>query len=309
MIITLTMNPALDKTMEVESLTLGGLNRVQNIQVDAGGKGINVSKMIDCLGGESVATGFVGGESGDKLLKIVEKLDLKHDFIEIVGETRTNIKVFDKKHGITELNETGIVLTAQDEQNICDKLVGLADEKAIFVLSGSLPAGVNANFYQKLATLLKEKRAKVFLDADGEAFKLGIKAKPNYIKPNLYELTQYFNVKEDIPLPEIKELCQKLIDSGIELVAVSMGEKGAMFVTSEKALYAEGLDVKASSTVGAGDSMIGAMAYGMEQKMPLEDLIKLSMAAASGAVMTEGTKPPTRELVEQLKERVRLEKI
>ena len=309
MIITLTMNPALDKTMEVESLTIGGLNRVQSIQVDAGGKGINVSKMIDCLGGESVATGFVGGESGDKLLKIVEKLDLKHDFIKIVGETRTNIKVFDKKHGITELNETGIVLTAQDEQNICDKLVGLADEKAIFVLSGSLPAGVNANFYQKLATLLKEKRAKVFLDADGEAFKLGIKAKPNYIKPNLYELTQYFNVKEDIPLPEIKELCQELIDSGIELVAVSMGEKGAIFVTTKKAYYIPGLEVEALSTVGAGDSMIGAMAYGMEQKMPLEDLIKLSMAAASGAVMTEGTKPPTRELVEQLKERVRLEKI
>jgi len=306
MIITLTMNPALDKTMEVESLTLGGLNRVQNIQVDAGGKGINVSKMIDCLGGESLATGFVGGESGDKLLKIVEKLDLKHDFIEIVGETRTNIKVFDKKHGITELNETGIVLTAQDEQNICDKLVGLADEKAIFVLSGSLPAGVNANFYQKLATLLKEKRAKVFLDADGEAFKLGIKAKPNYIKPNLYELTQYFNVKEDIPLPEIKELCQKLIDSGIELVAVSMGEKGAIFATTEKAYYTPGLDVKVFSTVGAGDSMIGAMAYGMEQKMSLEDLIKLSMAAASGAVMTEGTKPPTRELVEELIKRVEL---
>jgi 1-phosphofructokinase len=309
MIITLTMNPALDKTMEVESLNLGGLNRVQNVQVDAGGKGINVSKMIDCLGGTGLTTGFVGGESGDKLLKIVEKLGLKHDFTTIVGKTRTNIKVFDKKYGITELNETGIILTAQDEQNICDKLVELADEKAIFVLSGSLPVGVETNFYQKLITLLKEKAAKVFLDADGEAFKLGIKAKPNYIKPNLYELTQYFNVSEDISLIEIKELCHKLIDSGIELVAVSMGKKGAMFVTSEKALYAEGLDVKAASTVGAGDSMIGAMVYGMEQKMPLEDLIKLSMAAASGAVMTEGTKPPTYELVEQLKGRVELKKI
>ena len=309
MIITLTMNPALDKTMEVESLNLGGLNRVQNVQVDAGGKGINVSKMIKCLGGMSLATGFVGGESGDKLLITVEKLGLKHDFITIVGETRTNIKVFDKKHGITELNETGIILTTQDEQNICDKLVELADEKEIFVLSGSLPAGVGANFYQKIITRLKEKGAKVFLDADGEAFKLGIEAKPNYIKPNLYELTQYFNVSENISLIEIKELCHKLIDSGIELVAVSMGEKGAMFVTSEKALYAEGLDVKASSTVGAGDSMIGTMVYGMEQKISLEDLIKLSMAAASGAVMTEGTKPPTYELVEQLKGRVELREI
>lgn len=309
MIITLTMNPALDKTMEVEELILGGLNRVQNVQIDAGGKGINVSKMIKSLGGDSLATGFVGGESGDKLLKIVENIGLKQDFIKIVGETRTNSKVFDKEYGITELNETGITLSKQDEQKICDKLVKLADEKAIFVLSGSLPAGVEADFYQKLITLLKEKEARVFLDADGEAFKFGVKAKSNYIKPNLYELTQYFNVKEDISLTEIKELCQKLIDSGIELVAVSMGEKGAMFVTEDKALYIEGLDVKVSSTVGAGDSMIGAMVYGMEQKMSLEDLIKLSMAAASGAVMTEGTKPPTREVVEKLKENVKLEEI
>ena len=306
MIITITMNPALDKTMEVESLTLGGLNRIQNVQIDAGGKGINVSKMIKNLGGESLATGFVGGKSGAKLLEIVKNIGLKQDFITIVGETRTNIKVFDKTNGITELNETGITLSEQDEQNICDKLANMADKKAIFVLSGSLPAGVEAGFYQKLTTLLKEKGAKVFLDADGEAFRLGMKAKPNYIKPNLFELTQYFNVPEDISMSEIKQLCLRLIDEGIETVVVSMGEKGAMFVTEDKAFYSPGLEVEVLSTVGAGDSMIGAYVYAIEQKLPLEEAIRLSVAAASGAVMTEGTNPPTKALVEELIKRVEL---
>lgn len=309
MIITLTMNPALDKTMEVEYLIPGRLNRVNNVRIDAGGKGINVSKMIKTLGGESIATGFIGGESGAKLLGIVKKLDLKQDFLEIVGDTRTNTKVLDKEHGITELNEIGITLLEQDEKNICNKLVKRADEKTIFILSGSLPAGVKVDFYQELTEKLKAKGARVFLDADDEAFRCAMEAKPNFIKPNLYELTQYFNVPEDILLPEIKELCLKLIDKGTELVAVSMGEKGAMFVTTDKAFYVAGLEVEASSTVGAGDSMVGALAYAIEQKMPLEEAIRLSMAASAGAVMTEGTKPPTMELVEQLEERVRLEKI
>ena len=306
MIITLTMNPALDKTLEVDNLSLGRLNRVQNIKVDAGGKGINVSKMIDCLGGESLATGFIGGESGDELLKIVKNMGLKQDFIKIVGTTRTNIKVLDKINGITELNEPGITLSKQDEKNICDKLEQLASPEVIFVLSGSLPIGVEGDFYQRLIVLLKAKGAKIFLDADGEAFGCGVEARPNYIKPNLAELTQYFQVSEDISLLKIKELCLKLIDSGIEIVTVSMGKKGAMFVTAQKAFYAPGLEVEASSTVGAGDSMVGALAYAFEQKMPLEKAMRLSLAASVGAVMTEGTKPPTRELVAELKGRVKL---
>lgn len=300
------MNPALDKTMEVDSLNLGKLNRVQNVQIDAGGKGINVSKMIDCLGRESLATGFIGGESGEQLLKIVKKLGLKQDFVKIVGNTRTNIKILDKKHGITELNEPGIILVEEDERNICTKLEKMANKEAIFVLSGSLPQGVSVDFYQKLIMRLKVKGSKVFLDADGEAFKLGLKAKPNYIKPNLYELTQYFQVPEEITRPEIKQLCVKLIDNGIELVVVSMGSEGAMFVTNEQAFYVEGLQVEASSTVGAGDSMVGALAYGIEQKIPFEEAIRLSIASASGAVMTQGTKPPARELVKKLKEQVEL---
>jgi len=309
MIITLTMNPALDKTVEVECLTPGKLNRIQNIQIDAGGKGINVSKMIDSLGGESIATGFIAGKSGGKLLKIINNFGFKQDFLEIVGDIRTNTKILDKKHGVTELNETGLTLSKKDEKNICDKLIQLATTDTIFILSGSLPMGVEDNFYQKLIRALKEKGAKVFLDADGEAFKLGLEAKPNYIKPNLEELTQYFQISEDISLSKIKQLCSKLIDKGIELVTVSMGKNGAVFVTKKEAFYTPKLEVYASSTVGAGDSIVGALAYGLEQKMPLESVIKLSVAAASGAVMTQGTKAPSKELVEQLKENVTIEKV
>ena len=303
------MNPALDKTLEVDNLRLGKLNRVQNVRVDAGGKGINVSKMIKCLGGESVATGFIGGESGDELLKIVKNIGLEQDFIKIVGTTRTNIKVLDKKHGITELNESGITLSKQDEKDICDKLVQMASPEVTFILSGSLPAGVKTTFYREIIKQLKEKGAKVFLDADGRAFRYGMEAKPNYIKPNLEELAQYFQVPDDISLAKAQMFCSMLAHDGIELVVLSMGKEGAMFVTDKEAFFAEGLDVKASSTVGAGDSMVGALAYAFEQKMPLKEAIRLSIAASAGAVMTKGTKPPSMELVEELKERVEIMEI
>lgn len=304
------MNPALDKTVEVECLEPGKLNRVTNTLIDAGGKGINVSKIIKILGGESLATGFICGESGRQLQKIVDNAGIRHDFIEKVGETRTNTKILDEKHGITEINEAGPLLTDEDAENICDKLVGLATKDMIFVLSGKLPEGISLDFYKNLIIILKEKGAKVFLDADGEVLELGMEATPNYIKPNLFELKQYSKVLggADISLTQIKKVCLELIKEGIELVAVSMGKEGALFVTKSETYFVEGLDVNVASTVGAGDSMVGALAYGIEKKLTLEETICLSMAAAGGAVMTKGTNPPTLELIDKLKKEVKISK-
>jgi len=309
MIITVTVNPALDKTVVVDNLLPGRLNRIKNVSVDAGGKGINVSKIINVFKGESLATGVVGDESGKELVGRLEKIGLKHDFVVAKGTTRTNTKVLDEINGITELNEPGIVITKQEQQKLTDKLVALATPNTLFVLSGSLPVGVDNDFYKRVIVDLKKKGAKIFLDADGESFSLALKAKPNYIKPNKEELTQYFQVSEDISLLEAKELCRKLVNKGIELVVLSMGAKGVMYVNQERAFYAKGLKVSASSTVGAGDSMVGALAYAMEQKMDLQEIMRLGVAASAGAVTTKGTNPPTLELVEQLKKQVTIEEI
>ena len=311
-IVTVTLNPALDKTAAISKLVPGGLNRLENIVLDAGGKGINVSKMIFAIGGSSVASGFLGGGSGDEIERTLGKLGIKTDFVKISQPTRTNLKVLCDEHGITEFNEPGAFVSAEELGALKEKLLGLTKPGMLFVFSGSLPRGIEPDVYAALIRAVKEKGAAVFLDADGAAFKAAVEANPDYIKPNLFELTQYFGETiKPSAAPEEKldfcaVLCRRLIDKGIKIVTVSMGAEGAMFVTETEELYAPGLKLKALSTVGAGDSMVGALVYAFQKGMPLTEAAALGLAASAGAVTTEGTKPPSRDLVDNLIKQVRI---
>ncbi len=175
-------------------------------------------------------------------------------------------------------------------------------------MSGSLCGGVEATYYRDLIEALHEKNVKVFLDADSDAFKHGIEAKPYFIKPNREELLSYFG-RKSATREELIELCRELINAGIAFVALSMGKDGALFVTARETLYSPALDVIASSTVGAGDSMVGAIAYALDSGMSVREAARLSIAASAGAVTTIGTNPPSRELVYELEKRVQLETV
>lgn len=304
MIVTVTMNPAVDKTVETDTITVGGLNRVGNVILDAGGKGVNVSKMIAALGGESVATGFLGGSAGNDIESVLQGLKIKTDFVRIKHATRTNLKVFCKDSGITEFNEQGAAVTPDEIKALDEKLLGYASPGTIFVFSGSLPHGVEADAYRRLIELVREKGASVFLDADGPAFKLALSAKPDFIKPNKYELMQYFGEEGELTISELTALCGRLLDMGIGSVALSMGADGALFVSRGEVLHAPGLRVKALSTVGAGDSMVGALVYAFAGGLDFKSAAALAMAASAGAVMTEGTKPPNCETVDGLLKQV-----
>ena len=364
MIITVTMNPAIDKTAEAETISPGCLNRLRNVTYDAGGKGVNVSKILKALGVESVATGFLGGGAGREIEARLLKAGIKSDFVSIGGTTRTNLKVLTKEFGITEFNEPGAEISASEMDALREKLLCYAGPDATFVLSGSLPRGVGADIYFRLIYAVKEKGASVFLDADGEAFKAAVEAKPDYIKPNLFELKQYFGLNEtEMRPPEVvmrpleaktpqtidalinqrsidtapcslptdntpslhetptsaamtmltastlknyASLCRRFTDKGIRIVTLSMGRHGALFVTDRETLYAPGLPVEASSTVGAGDCMVGALAYAFERKMNLREAAALAIAASAGAITTHGTKPPDRDTVESLTAHVKL---
>ena len=143
MIITVTMNPAIDKTVEIDELVPGGLNRIRKVEYDAGGKGINVSKTIRELGGTSIATGFLGGNAGKTIQNVLDEKAIKNDFIQVEGETRTNTKVFEKNGAVTELNEPGPIITKEQTETLLKKLEGYANEHTLFVLAGSIPAGVD----------------------------------------------------------------------------------------------------------------------------------------------------------------------
>ena len=309
MIITVTMNPAIDKTVEVSRLLPGGLNRILKVEYDAGGKGINVSKTIRELGGESIATGFLGGNAGKTIENVLNERNIQNDFIWVDGETRTNTKVFEENGEVTELNEPGPIIGEEQMKKLMNKLEEYADENALFILAGSIPNGVDKHIYAKIIRLVHTKGAKVLLDADGELFRNSLAAGPDMIKPNRVELEEYAGIDYRASDEEILQMARDLLAKGMKTVAVSMGKSGAMIVREGFEVRCPALSVKAHSTVGAGDAMVAALAYSWDQNLDDEETVRLCMAASAGAVTTIGTKPPTKELVDELKKQVILERI
>lgn len=309
MIVTVTMNPTIDKTVDVGHLKRGGLNRVRHVESDAGGKGINVSKTIRELGGESVATGFIGGKNGEFIRQVLETSGIKTDFVEVGQETRTNMKVFEDTGEVTEINEQGPNISPDQLTQLLEKLEGYAKEDTLFVLAGSIPAGVPKDIYKTIIEKVHEKGAKVLLDADGEMFVNALKAGPDMIKPNREELQEYAEMDYLASEQELLGIARKLMEQGISTVAVSMGKSGAMFLEKDYQVKCPGLQVKAHSTVGAGDAMVAALSYAWDQGLDREEMVKTCMATSAGAVTTLGTKPPSRALVDELMAQVEIETI
>lgn len=304
MIITVTMNPAIDKTVEVAHLKKGSVNRLKNVIIDSGGKGINVSKTVKALGGETIATGFIGGLGGKLIESILTKQGITTDFVEIKNEIRTNLKVLETEGFVTELNEPGPFINPEEYHQLEQKLLSYAKEGVIFILAGSIPVGINKTGYGELINKLKEKGAKVFLDADGELFAHSLEAGPDYIKPNRAELEGYFHLNSEADEKQLVQMGKELLNKGIGMAVISLGQKGALFITKDRKLKCPGLNVEAHSTVGAGDAMVGALSYAIDQGLNLEECAKFGLATSAGAVTTQGTKPPTRELVDQLMKKV-----
>ncbi len=306
MIVTVTMNPAIDKTVDIGKFERGDLNRIKRVEIDAGGKGINVSKTIRELGGESIATGFVGGTSGTIIKQVLTDLGLRIDFVEVKGETRTNLKVVEETGEVTELNEPGPEVSKDQLNDLLNRLEGYANPDTLFVLAGSIPAGIPTDIYRKITEQVHQKGAKVLLDADGVLFSESLKGKPDMLKPNRSELERYYQMDYRASEQELVSMGEKLLDQGVSMAAISLGQMGAIFLTKGKRYRCPGLRVKAHSTVGAGDALVAAMAYSWDQKLPLETCIRLCMGASAGAVTSIGTKPPKRSLVDELVERVEL---
>lgn len=303
MIITVTMNPAIDKTIKLNTFVHGDLNRIQKVILDAGGKGINVSKTIRALGGESLATGFLGGRNGDYIQDVLRKFSIKTDFVKIEEETRVNTKIAETTGLVTELNEKGPVIDLQAMSELLMKLLNCLKTDSLLVLSGSVPLGVPKSIYRLLTELAHEMGAKVLVDADGDLFAEALSAKPDIVKPNQSELEKYFGYAMDSD-EKIVEAGKKLLEKGVKIVIISLGAEGAYFIDKEHTLYSPALSVQVNSTVGAGDAMVAAFSYGVDQGLSFEETAKLAMATSVGAVTTVGTKPPTIEVVKGLLDQV-----
>jgi len=309
MIVTITLNPAIDKTIELNHFSLGALNKVENAILDPGGKGINVSKVVESLGGKSIATGFLGGGTGKYIENALNEMAIANDFVQIDGETRTNLKIFDRSSKeTTEINEQGPNVTEEQIKQLIEKVEKMIMPPCIVVISGSAPKSVPADFYAELVRAAKKKGAQVFLDASGSAFEAGIKAKPDFIKPNKHELEQYFDKEINNDL-ELKAAGRHFVDIGIGNVLISLGKEGAYFGSKNKSLRLKPLKVDAHSSVGAGDAFVGAFVYALDHEYEIDETLKLAIATSAGAVMTVGTKPMEMEWIMAQLDRVDIETI
>lgn len=309
MIYTVTLNPAIDKTVVIENFSAGSVNRVQTVREDPGGKGINVSKCLGKLGVKSVAAVILAGQTGSKLKSMIENEGVCVLDVWAEGENRTNLKIIDPvKKENTDINEPGPVVTEALLERLKQTIGSRIQPGDIVILSGSLPAGVDRGLYAEWTAYFRSLHGCVYLDADGEPMHKGMAAVPYMIKPNDTELAALVG-KSSLSVEDMLREGKDIYDTGIQEIVISLGGDGALFVNRDGCFRAEGLKVEVKSTVGAGDSMVAAMAYGQEKKLSREKWIKLAIAMGAASVMQSGTQPPEANLVWELTEQVKIEKL
>lgn len=300
MVTTVTLNPAMDKTVQIHHFRVGEVNRVVRLRTDPGGKGINVSKVLAALGGRSRIVAVLGGATGQKLADALAQQGLDTDLVLAAAETRTNLKIIDPTGGTnTDVNEPGSPMAPETLAQVEQKLDQTLTPGDILVLAGSLPAGVPPTWYRDCILRYGDRGVKVFLDADDRLLQLGIQGNPYFIKPNREELSRIWGGSLDSP-EQIAQAAASLHRGGIAKVMVSLGGEGALLVSDQGTLYAPAVPVEVNSTVGAGDSMVAAFTYGQEQGLTDRESFCLAMAAGAAAVGCSGTQAPDREAIHRL---------
>ncbi|WP_010245476.1 1-phosphofructokinase [Acetivibrio cellulolyticus] len=309
MITTVVLNPAVDKIYFVDNFQAGSMFRVKETIRSAGGKGINVSRVITALGGDVLSIGFKGGHTGEWLVQQLKKLGAVTDFIEVDGESRTNNNIIDKVNGTeTEVLETGPLVTDGALQELISVYDKALQNTKVVVCSGGLPAGVGNDIYKTLILKAKKHDIKVILDSSGEVLKHGIEAKPYMIKPNLRELGSLVN-RELKDMSDILEACRDIQREGVEIVLASLGEKGAILVSKDGSFRAYVPHVEVANTIGCGDSMVAGIATALSQGLGMEEALRLGSACGANNAQYAEIGVVKREEVYKLIKEVRIESI
>jgi len=287
-IVTLTINPALDKSTHFKGLVAEQKIRCSEPRFDAGGGGINVSKAISRLGGSSLAVFTSGGPLGKMLEELMEQETIPFQAVPIQTWTRESfVAVDDNTNSQYRFGFTGGAVTPLEEQAVLDAVANLTPK--FLVASGSLNEGLASDFYQKVAHIAKENNSKLIIDTSGEALEKVLEVGAYLIKPNVGELAKLIGV-ERLEMEEVNEAAKKIIaKGGAEIVVVSLGPQGAVLVTKDHYEFVPAPNVAKKSTVGAGDSMVGGMVWALSQNKPLKDVIRWGVACGSAATMNEGT--------------------
>ena len=309
MILTVTLNAAIDKRYVVEGYKIGEVNRVKECSYVPGGKGLNVSKPASIYGAEVVATGFVGGHAGNYIEDALKPFGIQSEFYHVDEESRSCINIWDEvNHVQTEFLEPGFTLTDTDFDGFVEKFKNLVKKADVVAISGSVPKGLDGTAYQKLVRIVKEAGKKVILDTSGKLLEMGIEAKPTMIKPNIDEIRMLTGKTCD-DRKDIIEAAKHIHANGVEIVAVSLGSEGSLVVCDEGIYQAKVPKIDAVNTVGCGDSMIAGFAIGLSEGQTMEETLRKASAISAAAAMREETGFFVKEDMEKLLPEIEITKL
>ncbi|MCS0354766.1 1-phosphofructokinase [Vibrio diabolicus] len=307
-VVTITLNPALDLTGSVNELNVGSVSLVQQSNLHAAGKGVNVAKVLSDLGADVTVTGFLGKDNPELFHQLFNDIGVKNEFVEVQGATRINVKLVEASGNVSDINFPGVQVTADEIARFEETLFRLAETHDYFVLAGSLPGGVTAEQCAAWIKALHQQGKKVLFDSSKAALKSGIEAHPWLIKPNDEELGDF--VGEHLETPEqCQAAAQTLSDKGIENIVVSMGDDGVMWLNQGEWLRAQPPRMNVVSTVGAGDTLVAGLCWGHMQLMPKNDLLRFATALSALAVSQVGVGLTSQEELENIKQQTEVSEL
>ena len=286
MIITLTPNPSVDRTLHVPQLRFNEVLRAHDVRVDWGGKGFNVSRALRILNEETLALAWVGGGTGRMMQHGLNQLGIKTDFVWVEEETRINtVAQEDSGEWYIRLNEPGPHIPEDAIQSLLAKAEAYASKKDIWVAAGSLPQDVPADFYTQLIHLLKNKGVRVFFDANGEALRAGLSDPPFLVNPDISETEDFvgFSIHN---YDDAKRAVLPFLRLGVEYVALSIDGLGLLLASQQEMMLATPPKVSIRNVTGAGDALMAGMAYGFARELDLREIARLGAAFSAVAVAT-----------------------
>lgn len=307
MIVTVTPNPALDRTLTVPEIVFDEMVRANESRLDLDGKGVNVSKALRALGTATVIMGFAGGAAGEMLERGLGELGFTTDFTHVAGETRTNTIIIDAAaNRYVKANESGPALRPVELAAFFAQARARLAPGDTWILSGSLPPGAPAGFYAELVELIQSRGARALLDTSGEPLRLGCAARPYLVKPNADE-AQVLTGKPIDGDDAARRAAAHFLDQGVELVALSLGAEGLLLAARGQAARARPPRVRALNPVGAGDALLAGIAWALEQRLSLAELARWGVASGTAAAMRVGTDSAPHAEIEALYEQVQVE--
>lgn len=309
MIFTVTLNPAVDRELTVDEIAYNTVLRASKWQVDCGGKGFNVARMLKSLGVASVALGFAAGKTGELLEEKLQALGIETDFVWIDGETRTNVSIVTAANDhYMKVNEPGPTISKGDLTQLVQKVTERSKAGDWWVLAGSLPPGVPPTIYANLIEIIQSSGGKVFLDTSDEALRQSCAAKPQLVKPNAEEAHELTDLPVNNPT-EIAAAAAAIQKQGPENVIISLGKDGALVADGKTTWLAASPKIVERNPIGAGDSMVAGLVWGLNEGSSLGEALRRGIACGAATASQNGTTVGSLEQVNELLAQVELSEI